>query len=588
MISGEKLGVDAIRAWLTSLGLKDLPSTLTAMITECEAGNLPVALLWSQLAKIFQSDGLLDNAREAAERALNAAPAMVNLRAHLARLEFETGNNATAQMLANSCRTADPSDLNVALLLSEMFADPNMIAMTSALMVWRSCSNVKYAEWGVEQVSWVKLLRDVGTNAATEAAASFILTWVKAHGSDSKSLIQLATVMLELGRYDEAGPLLCNLWRHNHVVFDPVIGPFTAGGPPDAKAVDTLRRHVITALNQPEEDLPIHSLPVMAGALPDRVMYLGPQIIGLGFPNDVAFHLTRAANAADRHLSFDSDLTLFGSERLRISDAERSRRIDAMACRLRTVRPQVLILDCCWPPTPGHLDPLGLIALKAEIGCRVLCLFRDAHSSILDYIRHWTAAADGVVFFDPLSSALLPKNSDIACKAIAFPVPVLMANPVPLPSRGLLFIGSLAQYHRSMLIGALLVAGLDFTAIVGNERLRLAPDYDAYSKLLASSRAVLNIAVHHEHERLVTGRCWETIAVGGLLLEQAGSGLNRFFAPYRHYIPWTSHGDIATAYRFLEREDELRQAMIASAQNWAARHYSPKQVWSALMALACR
>ena len=73
-----------------------------------------------------------------------------------------------------------------------------------------------------------------------------------------------------------------------------------------------------------------------------------------------------------------------------------------------------------------------------------------------------------------------------------------------------------------------------------------------------------------------------------MLLEQGGSGITAFFTPYRHYLPWSNIADIVQAYRFLERHDDLRRAMIAAARDWSARHYGPDRVWRALMAWAMR
>ena len=178
-------------------------------------------------------------------------------------------------------------------------------------------------------------------------------------------------------------------------------------------------------------------------------------------------------------------------------------------------------------------------------------------------------------------------NADLAAKTLIIPVP---AAPLPEtqqpPRHGLTFIGGLGQIHRPILIGGLLTAGIDFTAVIGEMRRRRAPDLESYAALLADSRAVLNIAVHHQDQRLITGRIWETIAAGGLLLEQAGSGITTFFTPYRHYLPWGGIADIVQACRFLERHDDLRRAMIASARDWSARHYAPDKVWQALMSLA--
>ncbi|MBV5324345.1 MAG: hypothetical protein J0626_03215, partial [Rhodospirillaceae bacterium] len=67
------------------------------------------------------------------------------------------------------------------------------------------------------------------------------------------------------------------------------------------------------------------------------------------------------------------DPVLTGPDRPRLSDQERASRILSLVEHLRTTRPQVMILDCCWTLMRGDLDPQTLAQVKAETGTRLLC-----------------------------------------------------------------------------------------------------------------------------------------------------------------------------------------------------------------------
>lgn len=569
---------EAARDWIATAAPPDMAASLAASVGEWSAGDLPAFALWRFLGRRLAAVGLLDPATDAARRALQAAPDDPQLQAELARLDFAAGNDDAARALAEQVPPGHSSSLDALLLLSELDAqpDPDLDAEISTLLNARP-------DWGGDHDHWHRLLRRRGL----EEAAGFVMGWIKAKGAGPTPLMHMAQILLEGGHADQAVPILANLWRANEDRLAPVIGPCHGAVPADPAAETELRRRIETALALPENRLPVHPLPGRSGPMPERVLYVGPDMTGASpsFPNDLADHLGNAARAAGTAMTHYADPAITGPDRPRLSDSARAARIGALVGHLRQTRPDVVILDCCWSPMRGDLDPAALAAVKAETGLTLLCLFRDAQEPSISLIRHWATLADGLILPDPLSPVFEPANADLAAKALVIPIPAPFGPEPPAhPRHNLLFIGGLGQFHRPILVGALMGTGLDFTAIVGARRQAVAPDLAAYGALLADSRAVLNIAVHHQDQRLITGRVWETIAAGSVLLEQSGSATPRFFQPYRHYLPWTDMADIVHSMRVLEACDDLRKAIIASARDWSARHYAPARVWAALMA----
>lgn len=574
----------AARCWASQAAPADMGPSLDAILADWERGNLPAYALWRFLAKRFTSVGLLDPAREAGIRALEDAPDQPELLLEQARMELAAGASEQARDLAETIPPDHPLACDALLVIAEISDTPDAdlaAEITLGLMARRT--------WTSTHEQGLRLLRRW---QGADEASKFLFSWIRDNDPTPESLALLATILLETGRYDHACPILANLWNSNAEDLLPLIGPApgVSSPAPAPEVQDVLHRSVLAALSLPQSKLATFPLPETSQELPSRILYVGPAEIGAPpntFPNDLAEHWRNAAQAAGCRLEMYCDPALTGPGRPRLSDQERASRIKLLVEHLRATQPQVLILDCCWTLMRGDLDPRTLIRVKAETGTRLLCMFRDAQTPAMPLIRYWAEAADGIVLFDPLSPVFLPENADLALKAQAFPVPARHGPPPPpLPRHGLTFIGGLGQLHRPILIGALLATGLDVTAIIGERRAVIAPDMTAYGAILADSHAVLNIAVHSDSERLITGRVWETIAAGGLLLEQTGSGTPSFFTPYRHYLPWSSADDIIQAFHFLKAHPDLRQAMITSAQDWSRRHYGPDKVWRALMSLA--
>jgi hypothetical protein len=578
-----RTGSESARAWIETAVPPDMAASARAGIEEWEAGSLPVFALWRFLARRLGAVGLLDPARDAGRHAIAAAPDNALLWAEQARLEHEAGDDAAAWRLAEAVPPDHPSYPAALLLMAELSPepDPDIAAEITAILDAQTA-------WGDDHEAWLRVLRRW---SGAEAATTFTISWMNAQGAGPMPLMHVAQGLLETGDARQAAPILANLWRANEDTLASVIGRHAGDVPLDPQADAELRRRIETALALPEAQLPVHPLPAAPSAPPDRVLYIGPDLTGVSpsFPNDLAEHLANAARESGCVLEHYADSAITGPTRPCLSDAARAARIKALLDHIRRTRPSVVILDCCWSPLRGDLMPADLIALKAETGLSLLCLFRDAQAPSLGLIRHWAEAADGLVLPDPLSPVFAPENADLAAKTLVIPIPAAFGPAPPAkPRHGLTFIGGFGQFHRPILVGSLMTSGIDMTAIVGEQRRHLAPDLAAYSALLADSRAVLNIAVHHQDQRLITGRVWETIAAGSLLLEQTGSATPAFFTPYRHYLPWSDMADIVRTSRFLEEDAnrDLRRAIIASARDWSARHYAPARVWGALMARA--
>ncbi|RAU20799.1 hypothetical protein CU669_16120 [Paramagnetospirillum kuznetsovii] len=106
--------------------------------------------------------------------------------------------------------------------------------------------------------------------------------------------------------------------------------------------------------------------------------------------------------------------------------------------------------------------------------------------------------------------------------------------------------------------------------------------------MLTGASAILNISAHSPKDHLITGRVWETLAAGALLVEQDNPSTAKFFPPYRHYLPWTNVEDIVHIAKFIKRRPDLARRVADEGHAWAKRHYGVTAFWTALLGHALR
>jgi hypothetical protein len=99
---------------------------------------------------------------------------------------------------------------------------------------------------------------------------------------------------------------------------------------------------------------------------------------------------------------------------------------------------------------------------------------------------------------------------------------------------------------------------------------------------------VLNVSRHGPGQHLVTGRVWETVAAGALLIEQDNPATAHYFVPYRHYLPWRSIEEIVHLAHFIERRPDAIARIAGDAHAWASARYGADRFWSTLLDHALR
>ncbi|OAN50774.1 glycosyltransferase family protein [Magnetospirillum moscoviense] len=542
---------------------------------------------WCDLAENLYFDGLGEaGAIVALKAALALYPGDLDLVRALAETEYRTGAEAAARD-----RLAPLADQDAAAAILLLTFDRQQKRLDRAVLMRAADLVLNVAPWGAVHEDFIQLCRDGGV---PELGVQFLSAWLTHRGMSLWPYLRAGELMLEAGELAGSARVLLDLWGRNPTATE-LVGPWTGIPDDDAATEARILDEIEHAFASPDEDLPVHPLPDCARDPADvTVLYLGAEQAssGVAAANDLAGHFAAAARAAGGRFIPWLDSTLSAVRIGPCSDSELCRRKEAFLAELERVRPDILLCDS--QTVPGLRFPTvpEIRELKARLGFKLVHVSRDSLRAVDNQMQLWADVADHILLFDPCAYVLRdPEHRDLAAKAFAIPVPAVHPPFVPSgrpPQHQLLFVGSTFAPHRSFLLAGLASADIGLELVIGEKRRQLAPDDGAYAGLLASSRAVLNVAAHAAGEsgRLVTGRVWETIASGSLLVEQLHEGTARFFQPWRHFIPWSEPADIIKRWRVLSRHEDVRARIAAEAHGWAQRHYGVDKVWRAIIAHA--
>ncbi|CAA7611976.1 hypothetical protein MTBLM5_10257 [Magnetospirillum sp. LM-5] len=550
-----------------------------------QAGGGPQA--WLNLAGGLAGQGLLDGgAIPALQDGLAQLPGDGGLIKALALYEFRAGLDDVAR-----ARLAELAPLDAEAALLRLRIDQASGAIARDDMVRAAALVINVTPWGEPHEEFIRLCREADHH---DLGVQLVSQWLQHRGANVWAYLRAGEMMLESGQVAASIPVLLDLWQQRYLV-SADIGPWT--GIPDDNPADEAR--VIEAISHafatPESELPLHPLPDH-GHDPARVsvLYVGSERTGAGLDaqNDLAAHFKAAALAAGGQCSVWLDSVLAAPWGRRCGDALAQARRHAFVAELDRTRPDIVLFDVQALPGGRSVSIDDMKDLKQRFGFRLVFVSRDTLRATHGLIEAWARVADKILLFDPNAYVFTDRNAtDLGARSLAIPVPALGAPfaPIDAPAEHqLLFVGSTSGPHRSYLVAGLAAADIGLEAVIGRRRRQIAPDRESYARLLASSRAVVNVAAHAYGDggSLVTGRVWETIGAGSLLFEQLYEGSSRFFAPWRHFVPWSEPADIIRRWRVLSRHEELRAKIAREAHDWAERHYGPDRVWQAILSHA--
>lgn len=342
---------------------------------------------------------------------------------------------------------------------------------------------------------------------------------------------------------------------------------------------DGVRRRLDEALARHERApvMPARHLFLSSGA--DRLLesFVGTRILffmPLRSPRGVSLIFPRAFHDTARQLGLPADMVALDDEVKIGVDAYRRRAIAA----IERFRPDLVIVENNNPSDGRAFDAGFVREIKSRFDLAFCAVILDAHSRAKHAAKfeYWSRDADRIIYFEP---GFQVADSEVGR---AFLAPSI-CDETTFREAGkprdiaVSFAGAF-KYSRACWLAAVANAaiGLHMPRNVGG---RPMPPAD-YVNVMQRSRAALNFGGREPGSYIVTGRPWEIMQCGTLLLEEEGSRLDSFFQPYVHYLPFSSASDLIDKCLFTERYPEHAGAVAARGAAFNAQWYGARRFWT--------
>jgi len=319
-----------------------------------------------------------------------------------------------------------------------------------------------------------------------------------------------------------------------------------------------------------------------------RVLFLFPEFINVSDAyiecNFKDFFFQSAINAgvvADyfftdhisyTHLHFDAQLA--------------NRDLLGLRDKVTSTRPDVIFFDANFPGGEHGLTCEFMCRLKSEFKFRTVGYLGDAWgdywASISDY---WAPVTDLMMHIAPGGGA--EQKASNANIFVCSPCPVnrLSFYPGAEAVYDLSFVGSYGSYLRPFWLTHATIEADQLNLryyINAHQRTNNCPTMAEYSAIVRQSRIVLNFSSRLENTKAMTGRPWEVLNSGRLLLEEENDPIKHFFVPFIHYVPFENVRQLRYLINFFVRHPEIAQRIGKNALEFCDEYYSAASIWARL------
>ena len=321
-----------------------------------------------------------------------------------------------------------------------------------------------------------------------------------------------------------------------------------------------------------------------------RVLLVTPRYVMCSSDCDeynVSFHLDGTARQALTHYELH-DADAFHTEPARIarvrSAEEVAAGIEALRDHIARFRPDLVVFEGVFIGGNGAISADELGKLKADFGFKLATLTPDAGLYLPNYAAYWSRVSDLIV---TLTDSPSLDEARPFCPVVLFPgTPMDRELIERLPSRPrsdeILYVGARKRY-RDLLCAHLVDAGLptrvQFTQ-QGRETSLRTHDYLALHKEVS---IVLNNGLISANEASLTGRIFETIAAGAVLLQQDFPAMREHFVPLVHYAPFETVDQMISHAKILSQYPEIREELSQNALVLYDEKYSAAPFWGAVL-----
>lgn len=262
--------------------------------------------------------------------------------------------------------------------------------------------------------------------------------------------------------------------------------------------------------------------------------------------------------------------------------------LDLLSARVALFKPDVILIDGNYVPSAESLNPAWMEPLKVKHKFRVIVFIGDAWGS------HWVPAADSwseiadiVYHFAPETP--IEKEGKFPEKLYWDGYPVNERNFFSDSEKNLdiSFVGTYVSALRAFwLTVALKITNdlkLKHRLLPHKREAGVALTMEAYATVMRQSRTVLNFSTRIGPIKMMTGRTWQAISSGVVLLDESNQFTSAYFVPFVHFIPFSTSYELAYAIRFFAGNYEYARRIGEASNAFCRQYYSSTDIWSRLL-----
>lgn len=322
-----------------------------------------------------------------------------------------------------------------------------------------------------------------------------------------------------------------------------------------------------------------------------KILFLIPQYImnsKLFIECDFEDHLLKTAENAGADVDvFYTDRCSYPNINLDpvVSEAE----LELLSAKIEAWLPDVVLVDGNYLPSEDSLNPAYLGKLKAKCGFKVIVFIGDAWGS------HWVPAGDRwgevcdlIFHFAPETPLATEGKYPEKLFWSAYPVNERNFFQDAIKKYDISFVGTYVSGLRPFwLTIALQVAkelNLNHRLLPHKRAAGVALTMQEYAIVLRQTKMVLNFSTRLGPLKMMTGRTWQALNAGTVLLEEENPFISAYFVPFVHYIPFSTRNELASSIKYFSRNPDSALRIGIAASSFCKSRYSSGAVWSRLIA----
>lgn len=186
-----------------------------------------------------------------------------------------------------------------------------------------------------------------------------------------------------------------------------------------------------------------------------------------------------------------------------------------------------------------------------------------------------------------VTSPSLPLWNDpaLAGKVLHAPLPHagnFYSPSLPLGSR-LSFSGSISRFNwqRALWLSGCRVFGVPVEQKISKHRsdgLSALDSYRAYMQELAQAPCSLNFSMRKDRSRIVTGRSFEVILAGSLLVQESTPDMHSYFISGEHFLEFSTFSELMAVVRFISENREAVESIRRQGYAFARTMYDDEKI----------